>query len=275
MFLFKKNSKKVTDHSKTRRIASEEGALSYLVSNLQQLGKRSSQEDSFALINALDVNAINEKGLFAIVADGMGGMKNGKLVSEEAVTGFVQRFHNLDREVDIPTQLLESIHNINELLSNKFKGEGGTTVAMVIIYKGMAYWASVGDSTIYLKRNGILVKLNKEHNYRSNLYLEEIYKEVINKDEVESNKDGARLSEFLGNRKVEEIDFNKKPLKLRKNDTLLLCTDGVSSFLDERLISDALNLSPDYACEQLCKLIDEKSMNNQDNYTALIISCVD
>lgn len=276
MFLFKKKSsaKKVTDDRKTRKIDNKDGELSYRVGNLQKIGARRSQEDSFALINALDVNEIIQNGLFAIVADGMGGMKDGKLVSEAAVEGLVHEFRDIDREFDIPNQLMESVRKVNHLLYEKFEGDGGTTVVLVMIYKGMAYWVSVGDSSIYLKRDGGLYKLNKDHTYLNQLYLQEIYKEEINKDVIEKDQDGVRLSEFMGNSKLDEIDYNKKPLILKKDDTILLCSDGISSYIDETSITDALRFPPEMACEELMKRITEKSNKNQDNYTALVISCM-
>lgn len=276
MFLFKKKSihKKVTDVDRTRRIDNKDGELSYQVENFQKLGSRSTQEDSFALINALDVNEIIQNGLFAIVADGMGGMKGGKNASEAAVASFVRVFRNMSRELDIPTQIVESVKQVNQILHNKFDGESGTTVVLIMIYKGMAYWASVGDSSIYLKRNGGLFKLNKDHTYLNKLYLEELYKDEIDKKEIEMNKDGVRLSEFLGNSKIEEIDYNRKPLVLKKDDVILLCSDGISSYIEENSILGALSYPPDIACNHLSKLIDGKADKNQDNATALVISCM-
>lgn len=275
MFLFKRKAdRKVTDKDKTRRIKTDDGSLSYQVGNLQKLGSRSSQEDSFALVNALDVNEILQNGLFAIVADGMGGMKDGKMVSEAAVEGFVQIFRNLDREGDIPGQLVNSVSQVNSMLHERFEGEGGTTVALMMIFKEMAYWVSVGDSSIYLKRNRVLIKLNKDHTYRNKLYSAELDKDVIDKGAVENDIDGARLSEFLGNSRIDEIDYNIKPLSLRKNDVLLLCSDGISSFIDEESISDALSYQPETACDLLYRKIFERSHANQDNFTALVISCV-
>lgn len=276
MFLFKPRTKlkKVTEQYKTKHIVNRDGVLSYQVGNLQNIGARSKQEDSFALINALDVNEIIDHGLFAIVADGMGGMKDGKLVSEAAVTEFIQVFRSLDRDSDVPCQLADSVNKVNSKLYDRFDGVGGTTVAFIMIYQGMAYWVSVGDSSIYLKRNGILMKLNKDHTYQNQLFLEELYKETINKNEVINNKDGVRLSEFLGNSKVEDIDYNKKPLKLMDKDIILVCSDGISSFIDEKSISEVLKFSPDMACEQLRKLVDDKNNKYQDNFTALVISCM-
>ncbi len=273
-FRQKSNKKKVTDKDKTRRIYNDEGVLSYQVGNLQKMGSRSNQEDSFALINALDVNKILHNGLFAIIADGMGGMQDGKLVSEEAVNGFVEAFYGLNRNADIACQMVESVHQVNKRLNERFHGDGGTTVVFVTIYKGMAYWCSVGDSSIYLKRNGGLHKLNEEHTYRNKLYREELDKDIIDKNEVEDNKDGVRLSEFLGNSRIEEIDYNKKPLRLRKDDVILLCSDGISGFIDEDTILEALALPPEIACEHLQKSVEDKLHKNQDNFTALVISCV-
>lgn len=276
MSLFKRNSKmkKVTDVGKTRKISSQNGVLSYQVGNLQMIGARSNQEDSFALINALDVNEMINNGLFAIVADGMGGMKDGKLVSEAAVDGFVHTFRNLDRDADIPRQMADSVKSINSSLHDKFDGEGGTTVVFVVIYQGKAYWGSIGDSSLYLKREGSLYRLNKAHTYQNKLYMKEIFKEKIDKDRVESDKDGVRLSEFLGNSEIDEIDYNIKPLILRKNDVILLCSDGISSFINDNSIAEALSYPPDIACQQLNRMIEQIAHKNQDNYTALVISCM-
>lgn len=266
--------KKVTDKDKTRKIYQVEVVLSYQVGNLQGIGSRDHQEDSFALINALDVNNILQNGLYAIVADGMGGMKDGKQVSENAVAEFVEAFQGLDRDADIPRQLADNVHLINSRLHQRFQGDGGTTVVSVMIYNGMAYWCSVGDSTIYLKRNGGLYRLNEEHTYRNKLYMEGLGKESINKLEVEGNEDCPRLSEFLGNVRIETIDYNRKPLRLLKDDVILLCSDGISGVLEEETILDALAYPPEAACEQLKRDIEKKCHRNQDNYTALVISCV-
>ena len=62
-----------------------ERLLSYQVANLQGRGTRERQEDSFAFANALDVTEILRRGLLAVVADGMGGLKDGREVSQACV----------------------------------------------------------------------------------------------------------------------------------------------------------------------------------------------
>ena len=77
------------------------------VSNLQGIGRREGQEDSFALLNASDPEALVRRGLFAVVCDGMGGMEGGREISEGAVDGFLQLFQALNDEGDVPRQLRE------------------------------------------------------------------------------------------------------------------------------------------------------------------------
>ena len=79
------------------------------VSNLQGIGRREGQEDSFALLNASDPEVLAQRGLFAVVCDGMGGMEGGREISEGAVDGFLQLFQALNDEGDVPRQLREGI----------------------------------------------------------------------------------------------------------------------------------------------------------------------
>ena len=276
MFLFKKRpgSRKVIDEGRTVKLKNESDSLSYRIGNLQKVGSRSSQEDSFALVNALDVNEIAQNGFFAIVADGMGGMKDGKLVSEAAVKGLVQAFHCMDKTGNIPEQMADNVRLVNQALYRQFDGDGGTTAVCVLLYQGKAFWTSVGDSSIYLRRDGSLYRLNQAHTYQNELFLKEIYKNTIDKKAIEKNPDGVRLSEFLGNSRLDAVDYNRKPLNLRNQDVILLCSDGISSYLDEAVINSALVHPPEKACELLQSALEVQAHRNQDNYTALIISCL-
>lgn len=274
MALFSRKEKSVIEDVKTHRLSGT-AMLSYEVSNLQMTGARERQEDSFAFVNALDVTEILKNGLLAIVADGMGGLNDGKRVSETAIAGFISAFHALDRGGNIPEQLFKSVKDVNRAIVDEFHGDGGTTVVLVMIYQSSAYWISVGDSAIYLKRGGGLFKLNRDHTYENELYAKEFSSETIDKRRVENDPDKARLSEFLGNSTVDDVDYNIKPLLLQKNDTLLLCSDGISSFIDEASISAALAFPPAKACEHLKNLVSQRQHPRQDNFTGLVIRCDD
>ena len=252
------------------------GILSYRVANLQMIGARENQEDSFAVINALDVTKILTDGLFAVICDGMGGMKDGKLISEAAVQGFVTSFYNLDlqEKENIPSQLSDACHSVNNTIRESFGDSGGTTVALVLVFNSELYWLAVGDSPIFLKRGGNLIKLNKEHIYLNELYLRELQRETIYKASAETANQKESLTEYIGKSEIEEIDLSRTPLPLGIGDVIFLCSDGVSSYIDESEISKAVDLPPKETCAYLDAAIKSKNHSTQDNYTCVIISCV-
>jgi protein phosphatase len=252
------------------------GMLSYQAANLQMMGTRERQEDSFAILNAFDVTKIISEGMFAVICDGMGGLEDGKSISEATVQGFVSAFHNLDlsKKAGIPVQLSEACHNINGAIYKSFGNAGGTTAVLALIFDLELYWLAAGDSSIYLKRGGSLIKLNKDHIYLNDLYLKELSRETINKKTAETAEQKESLTEYIGKREIGELDFNRKPLPLGIGDVILICSDGVSSYIDEAEISKAADLPPKEACAYLDAVVKSKNNPAQDNYTCVIISCV-
>lgn len=248
--------------------------LSYQVANLQQKGARPYQEDSFAFVNALDVTEIRENGLMAIVADGMGGMEAGKQVSEMAVSCMVSAFGQMQRNGDLAVQLRNAVVAADDALVQRFKGVGGTTLISCIIYDQKLYFASVGDSYLYLARGGNLYRLNREQNYRHQLYAEAIAAGSIDPTEADQDPDGHRLSAFLGMGGLSDLDYLRQPLPLRDGDILLLCSDGVGGVVTEsQIIQNLSNNSAAEMCLNLDESVRRASRVHQDNYTALVIRC--
>ena len=135
------------------------------VSNLQGIGRREGQEDSFALLNASDPEALVRRGLFAVVCDGMGGMEGGR--------GFLQLFQALNDEGDVPRQLREGTCALSDGLFQRFGGRSGTTAVAVRVFQNALHWISVGDSAMFLRRGGGVFQLNQEHTYLNVLYEQE------------------------------------------------------------------------------------------------------
>ena len=248
--------------------------LTYQVANLQGQGTRSYQEDSFAFANAMDVTEIRRRGLLAVVADGMGGLEDGRLVSQAAVAGLMAGFGEMDREGDLAGQLKDCVLNTGQAIYQRFQGAGGTTLAACVIFRELLYWISVGDSFLYLKRGRGLFRLNQEHNYRTLLYLQAVRAGNLCADEADRDPDGHRLSEFLGRDVIDDVDYSLRPLPLEDGDTLLLCSDGVGGVLDERALLDCLEgCPPAEACSRIDGAVRAQGRVNQDNYTALVVAC--
>ncbi len=247
--------------------------LTFQVGNIQGVGGRERQEDSFALLHAADAGEIARRGLFAVVADGMGGLEDGKQISEGAVDTLLQLFQALNDEGDIPRQLKEGICAVSDGLFQRFAGRSGTTVVAVRIFQDSLHWVSVGDSAIYLMRGGGVFQLNQEHTYLNQLYARELEQERIDKSRAEQDEDARRLTAFVGMPQLEQVDYSLRPLPLQAGDRILLCSDGISGVLSSPELMEAMALEPDRGCSLLESMVLEKNLPEQDNYTGIIISC--
>lgn len=248
--------------------------LSYRVANLQGLGTRERQEDSFAFSNALDVTGIRKRGMLAIVADGMGGMRDGRLASETTIASLKKDFEGMDRNGDLAKQLHDSVFSAGEQVRRALDGEGGSTVVACIFFQERLYFASVGDSFLYLKRGGQLLRLNCAHNCKNQTYLETIRSGSMDPDRGRNHREKAALTQFLGMDGMDEVDFLRRPLPLQEGDVLLVCSDGVGGVLEEQELALCLNEeNPKKMCVAIENGIVQKKRSSMDNYTALVIQC--
>ncbi|MBR1471398.1 MAG: serine/threonine-protein phosphatase [Lachnospiraceae bacterium] len=249
--------------------------LSYRIANLQGVGARARQEDSFAVANAMDVSQIREQGLFFAVCDGMGGMKDGKLGSETAIASLRTTFMKIDRNGDIAAQLKQGIYTASEEVEAVIGGEGGSTAIACIIYQEKLYYAGVGDSFLYLLRDGQLYRINREQNVCHRTYLEVIREGGIDPADYQDMDEAGALTEFLGMIGLEDVDWLIRPMPLQNGDVLLACSDGVGGVLEEDEVRMALTLPTE---QEMCNFMEQRLIDharrNQDNYTALVVKCV-
>lgn len=248
--------------------------MTYHVGNLQGVGARARQEDSFTFANVFDVREMREKGMLFVVCDGMGGMKDGKIASETAISTIRNDFLNMNRNGDIAVQLKNSVYKASNEVEAILGGEGGSTVIACIIYNDKLYYACVGDSFLYLKRNGLLYRLNLEHNMCNQVFLECIREGKIDPSEGRNDPEAVALTQFLGMTGLEEVDGSVRPLPIKEGDILLACSDGVGGVLSEQEVLGALSYQdPQFMCEQLERGIIAHAKKNQDNYTAIVVKC--
>lgn len=239
------------------------------VGNLQGIGRRERQEDSFAVYNNIGPN---QNGLLAIIADGMGGLADGRAASELTIERFLQRFQKLDDSRSIPAHMKKTAQEISGIIHQEFSGNSGSTLVAAYISQGAVHWLSVGDSAIFLMRNGGVFQLNQEHTFLNKMYMEELEKPVMDCAGVESHEDASRLTAFIGIEPLEKTEVSFQPLQLADGDALLLCSDGISSVLSSPELMEAMRLNPEDGCKLLDLLIQEKGIVEQDNYTGIMIS---
>lgn len=252
--------------------APAEGPLTLRIANVQGQGERERQEDSFAIVNAADLELQETRGLLALVADGMGGMEDGKAASQWAAECMVRLFQERTEE-DLPNWFYQSVHAVSDSVFQSFGGRSGSTLVAVHIREGLLHWLSVGDSGIYLMRSGGVFQLNREHTCLNRLLLQELEREPIDRQRALSDPDAPRLTSFVGIDRLTEVDLNLRPLELRRGDALLLCSDGVGGVLTPPELLECMSLSPEEGCALLEQMVLEKGVAGQDNYTGVLISC--
>lgn len=269
---FFRRSRRTTDTEATAQLPPLSAGRGLRVGNVQGVGLRERQEDSFAILNATDTAEFDRLGLLAIVADGMGGMADGKLASECAVELFRQQFRTRPEDGDIPGWLNTCVRSASETVFQQFSGHSGTTLVAVHIYQNALHWLSVGDSAIYLYRNGGVFQLNREHTYLNQLYTRELGETIISKERAEQDTDARRLTSFVGIDRLTEVDGSLRPLPLHPGDVILLCSDGISGVLAPPELMEAMSLDLDEGCAMLETLVQEKNIPAQDNYTGILIA---
>jgi protein phosphatase len=249
--------------------------LSYQIANLQGIGARARQEDSFTIANAFDVTEIRENGLLFVVCDGMGGMKDGKLASETAIASIRSSFLGMDRGADLAVQLKNAAYRAADAVEDKLGGDGGSTLVAGIIFQEKLYYASVGDSYFYLKRGSGIYRLNREHNLCNQIHMENIRAGKLDPEDGRTSSEAVALTQFLGMTGLDDVDCSVRPLPLKDGDVLVACSDGVGGVLDEDEMYRALMLEE---AQEMCCCMEQgiiaHARRNQDNYTALVVRCM-
>lgn len=247
----------------------------YSVGNAQHIGKRDEQQDSFGISDIYNAQEVQEKGILAVLADGMGGLKNGAQSSRKVISMMLDAFVNNKLCENFADGLQSIVQNVNDAIYMEFNHENeenmtGSTVVAAFIKEDQFFWISVGDSRVYLFRNSQLTQLNREHNYGTRLD-EEARNGYISAADAENDPNRAALTSYIGIDELNEIDRNLEPLQLQVGDRIVLCSDGVFSTITEDEMSAVLARQPQKAAQEMVERIVLKERRYQDNITVIVL----
>ena len=231
------------------------------LANLQGLGNREEQQDAFGISR---MERMEEDGLLAVLCDGMGGMAEGGMIAAETVAEMVGLFPWEDDSA-VPAWVRQRSSRVYQ----QFRGHGGTTlVAALLRGRRLSFWC-VGDSDLFLWREGKLYAMNVRHEYKNELVLHAL-EGAFAVEEAFSDPQAGALSEYIGKENV-GCDHTYIPFSLQREDAVLLCSDGVSDTLTLKQIREAMALPPQACCDRLEAEIQAAGRPNQDNYTAIVL----
>ena len=240
------------------------------IGKVHGIGGRDYQQDSLG-----HTQILNGSGVLAIVADGMGGLSNGEQVSQQIVMdglGYGAAMTGLSEGNPLLGMVRQINTGVNRMLGPERIYKCGSTLISVLIAQDQFHWVSVGDSRIYLYREGFVNQLNTDHDLFQQ-WMPEILAGTRSYAEAARNPDGRKLTSFIGMGELKYVDYSRQPIDLRQGDRLVLVTDGVYGAVPPEQLADILKANPEVsdAAKALERRIRDARMPHQDNYTALIL----
>ncbi len=206
-----------------------EGPLTLIeVAHLSDTGRVRHHNEDRALVS----------GGVLVVADGMGGAKAGEVAAQMAVDA-VGALGAPITVADIRAAVTEANRSIRRLASDEPDKSGmGTTLTAAMMRDGTLDVVHVGDSRAYLWRDSALTQVTEDHSVVAEL----VRRGSITAEEAESHPHRNVITRALGAEADVEADTVSAPV--RDGDVVLLCSDGLSSYVPEATIAAVLEAAP-------------------------------
>jgi protein phosphatase len=243
-------------------------SLYYETGNATDVGrKRSENQDYFGAYDETPY------GDLWVVCDGMGGAAGGRTASTTSVDAIRESIHTPgDGEVAALLTAMEAANRrVFKLAQADASLEGmGTTAVLLLIHDEKAFVAHVGDSRVYMIRDGELRQLTTDHTMVQGL----LDNGKLTPEEAKNHPDSNIITRSVGIAGQVEVDVDVEAMPLRPADRFVLCTDGLSGLIsDEIIASIAVDLPPQKACRMLVKLANDAG--GPDNITVQIVEVLE
>jgi serine/threonine protein phosphatase PrpC len=241
------------------------------VAILTDVGRvRENNEDSYLYWEAEADDDFRRKGRLAVIADGMGGYEGGQEASRLAVQTVRNVYDNLSRNGPQAalTQAFAAAHDRIRSYAEEhpeFYGMGTTCTALAVLERQL-HFAHVGDSRLYLVRNGDISRLTRDHSYVGRL----VESGIVRSEDAESHPQRHILTAALGSGVEVAADVSQEALTLEQGDTLVLCTDGLWGLVNEQEVALIIHENtPADACRELVKMALQRG--GPDNITVVVL----
>ncbi len=230
---------------------------------------RENNEDKFDFYEPEDPAVLATKGSFYAVADGMGGHSAGQIACEMTLKTVIQAYY-ANPSADLEASLRHAIEEANSVVYETAQAiaerQGmGTTLTAAVVREGQLTVAQVGDSRAYLLRSGKLDQITDDHSWVA----EQVRLGIMTQEEALSSPFRNIITRSVGTAQTVEPDIHTLPLEA--GDSLLICSDGLSGYLEPPELTEILGRhSPSVAAMHL---IDEANrLGGRDNITALVLA---
>lgn len=232
--------------------------------SITDIGQKRKQNQDYVFTSEIPVGPL--KNLF-IVADGMGGHNAGDYASKYAIATIVEE---VEKSKDTTVAALENaIQKANAHIRTKSRENEelsgmGTTVVAATIEDDMMCVANVGDSRLY-----VINKEIKQITVDHSLVEEMVRMGGIGRDQARVHQDKNIITRAIGAEDEIKIDFF--PVKLKKGDLILLCSDGLTNMIEDEEIRMLLLSRKDIAGKAEALVAAANQNGGKDNITVILI----
>ena len=213
----------------------------------------------------------HENSLMIIVADGMGGHQGGELAAQQAMDCFIEHFRSQQTPIANPSLFLEMTmreahHKISKLGTNEDPPYyPRTTCVVCLIQENRAYWIHLGDSRLYVLRDGDIYKRTRDHTY-----IEELYQnEVITEEEMLTHPMRNYVTSCLGGPNDMPPATAGGTRTLENDDIILLCSDGMWGAINVEDIVKLSGMNLETAISRMTEEAERASHPHSDNVTLM------
>ncbi len=241
-------------------------------------GGRDYQED--CLLSAFGGGAAQG---FAVLADGMGGQAAGDVASQLVAYEVAFDLQNRLRdgpgaENGLPASLRDMADRANDTIADNVEHypdrEGmGATLLATVMFQNRLYWVSVGDSPLYLYRDGALRQINEDHS------MAPIIAKMVEDGELDpeaalNHPNRNALTSVLMGGKVKLKNAPESATELQQGDVVIAASDGLQ-FLSDAMIAEVLEgqagASSQEICSGLLQALEALNDPDQDNIAILVL----
>ena len=250
----------------------------YDIALILDQGQRETQEDAVASRVFDGANAA-----YVVVADGMGGHAAGEVASGMVVTGWREALDpQLEQSETSQSALVDGLPlaamQANAAIAQHCEDQGagfnmGSTLLGVLMLGQRVFWISIGDSPLYLFRDGLLHQINEDHSMAPVIDAQ-VDEGLLTEAEALHHPDRNQLTSVVMGAAIPKVDCPEDPLTLTGSDILIAGSDGLQYLSDTEiqtvLRANETALAQDIA-DALLQAVKAKNDPHQDNVSIGVV----